>query len=68
MLEKYIRYANEIRVSFDKLLSYLGLENLEKLPEIYNKNENQMSAVESYLSCLSTEVDSVKEQKSLLNK
>ena len=68
MLEKYIRYANEIRVSFDKLLSYLGLENLEKLPEIYNKNENQMSAVESYLSCLSTEVDSLKEQKSLLNK
>lgn len=68
MLDKYIRYANEIRISFDKLLNYLGLESLDKLPEIYTKNEKQMSEIESYLSCLSTEVDSLNEQKSLLKK
>ena len=68
MLDKYIRYANEIRISFDKLLNYLGLERLDKLPEIYTKNEKQMSEIESYLSCLSTEVDSLNEQKSLLKR
>ena len=68
MLEKYIKYAKEIRTTFDKLLQYLGLENLEKLPEIFTKNEQQMSSVESYLSSISTEVDNLKEQKSLLEK
>ena len=68
MLEKYIKYAKEIRTSFDKLLQYLGLENLEQLPEIFTKNEQQMSSIESYLSSIATEVDNLKEQKSLLEK
>ena len=68
MLDKYIRYANEIRISFDKLIKYLGLESVDKLPEIYTKNEKQMSEIESYLSSLTTEVDSLNEQKSLLEK
>ena len=68
MLDKYIKYANEIRISFDKLLEYLGLEKLEKLPEVYTKNEQQMSSIESYLSTLSSEVDNLSEQKSLLEK
>jgi len=68
MLDKYIKYANEIRISFDILLEYLGLEKLEKLPEVYTKNEQQMSSIESYLSSLSSEVDNLAEQKSLLEK
>ena len=68
ILNKYIKNANEIRISFDKLLAYLGLEDLSKLPEIYTKNEQQMSAIESYLSTVSTEVDNLKEQKSILEK
>ena len=68
MLEKYLKYANEIRISFDKLLEYLGLENLEQLPEVYTKNEQQMTSIESYLSSLSSEVDNLSEQKSLLEK
>ena len=68
MLDKYIKYSNEIRISFDKLLEYLGLEKLEKLPEVYTKNEQQMSSIESYLSSLSSEVDNLAEQKSLLEK
>ena len=68
MLDKYIKYASEIRVAFDKLLEYLGLEKLENLPEIYTKNEQQMSSIESYLSSLSTEVDNLSEQKNLLEK
>ena len=68
MLNKYIKYSNEIRITFDKLLLYLGLEKLDQLPEIYTKNEKQMSAIESYLSSVSTEVDNLKEQKSLLER
>jgi hypothetical protein len=68
MLDKYIRYSNEIKISFDKLMKYLGLESLDKLPEIYSKNEQQMSEIESYLSSISTEVDSLNEKKSLLEK
>ena len=68
MLNKYIRYANEIRNSFYKLIEYLGLEKLDKLPEIYSKNEQQMSAIESYLSSIQTEVDNLLEKKNLLEK
>jgi hypothetical protein len=68
MLNKYIRYANEIRNSFYKLIEYLGLEKLDKLPEIYSKSEQQMSAIESYLSSISTEVDNLLEKKNLLEK
>ena len=68
MLEKYIKYAHEIKTSFDKLLSYLGIEKLETLPEIYVKNEKQMSTIDTYLSGLSTEVDNLIEQKSRLKK
>ena len=68
MLDKYIKYANEIRITFDKLLLYLGIEKLDKLPEIFTKNEQQMSGIESYLSSISTEVDNLNEQKSLLEK
>ena len=68
MLNKYIRCANEIRNSFYKLIEYLGIEKLDKLPEIYSKNEQQMSAIESYLSSISTEVDNLYEKKSILEK
>ena len=68
MLDIYIKYSNQLRTSFNKLLEYLGLEKLDKLPEIYTKNEQQMSAIESYLSTISTEVDNLNEQKSLLEK
>ena len=68
MLDKYVKSANEIRISFTKLLEYLGLEKLDKLPEIYTKNEKQMAKIESFLSSISTEVDNLKEQKILLEK
>ena len=68
MLDRYIKYSSDIRISFDKLLEYLGLEKLDGLPEIYSKNEQQMSEIESYLSTISTEVDALKEQKSLLER
>ena len=68
MLEKYIKHANLIRTSFDKLLKFLGLESLETLPEIFTKDQKQMTAVETYLNKVSTEVDVLKEEKINLEK
>ena len=68
ILDKYIKHANLIRISFDKLLKYLGLENLETLPEIYTKDQKQMTTVETYLNKISTEVDILKEEKNNLEK
>ena len=68
MLEKYIKHANQIRTSFEKLLEYLGLENYESLPEIFSKDQKQMTSVETYLNKISTEVDLLKEEKNNLEK
>lgn len=68
MLDKYIKYAKEVRTSFSKLLDYLGIEKLETLPDIYTKNEEQMSSIEAYLSSLTTEVDNLVENKNLKEK
>ena len=68
MLDRYIKYSNEVRICFEKLLDYLGLEKLDQLPDIYNKNEQQMTAIESYLSSISSEVDDLNEKKCLLEK
>ena len=68
MLEKYIKHANQIRISFEKLLEYLGLEKYESLPEIFSKDQKQMTSVETYLNKISTEVDLLKEEKNNLEK
>ena len=68
MLEKYIKHANQIRISFEKLLEYLGLEKYESLPEIFSKDQKQMTSVETYLNKISTEVDLLKEEKYNLEK
>ena len=68
MMDKYIKYANEIKTSFTKLLEYLGIEKLELLPDIYVKNEKQMSRIESYLSSITSEVDSLTQRKEMLEK
>jgi hypothetical protein len=68
MLNRYIKYAKDIRVSFDKLLIFLGLERYDQLPEVIAMDQKQMSEIESYLSGLSSEVDILKEQKINLTK
>ena len=68
MLEKYIKHANQIRISFEKLLEFLGLEKYESLPEIFSKDQKQMTSVETYLNKISTEVDLLKEEKNNLEK
>lgn len=68
MINKYIKHAHDIRISFDKLLKYLGLENLSDLPDIIDKDQKQVTEIEIYLSKLNTQVDELKEKKLNLEK
>ena len=68
MINKYIKHTHDIRISFDKLLKYLGLENLSDLPDIIDKDQKQVTEIEIYLSKLNTQVDELKEKKLNLEK
>ena len=68
MINKYIKHSHDIRISFDKLLKYLGLENLSDLPDIIDKGQKQVTEIEIYLSKLNTQVDELKEKKLNLEK
>ena len=68
LIEKYIKHAKELRFSFDKLLLFLGIKELSKLPTIYEKNEQQTNQMDLYLTSLSSEVDNLEEKKNMLEK
>ena len=66
MIDKYMKCADEIRVAFDKLLEFTGVDKYSDLPEIYEKNQEQMSSVDEYLSKISNEVELLNEKKKIL--
>ena len=68
IIDRYSKHASEIRFSFNKLLLFLGIEDVSQLPEIFEKNEEQTNEVEKYLSSISTEVDILTGKKNLLEK
>ena len=68
MINKYIKHANDIRTSFEKLTKFLGIEQISSLPEIYAKDQKQMSDIDTYLTGLSSEVELLREEKSNLEK
>ena len=68
MINKYIKHSRDVKISFDKMLKYLGLENLNELPDIISKDQKQVNEIETYLSKLNTEVDELKEKKFNLEK
>ena len=68
MLNKYIKHANDLRISFDKLTQFLGVNNLYDLPEVFEKDQKQISDIEAYLSGLTTDVELLREEKINLQK
>ena len=68
MINKYIKHAHDVKISFDKLLKYLGIESLNDLPDIISKDQKQANEIETYLSKLNTEVEELKEKKINLQK
>ena len=63
MLNKYIKHANDIRISFEKLIQFLGIEQIAKLPEVFAKDQKQMADINTYLTGLTNEVELLKEEK-----
>ena len=49
MINKYIKHARDVKISFDKLLKYLGLDNLDDLPDVISKDQKQANEIETYL-------------------
>ena len=68
MINKYIKHARDVKISFDKLLKYLGLDNLDDLPDVISKDQKQANEIETYLSKLNTEVEELREKKINLEK
>ena len=68
MLNKYIKHANDIRISFEKLIQFLGIEQIAKLPEVFAKDQKQMADINTYLTGLTNEVELLKEEKYNLEK
>jgi len=68
MLNKYIKHANDLRISFDKLSQFLGVHSLYDLPEVFEKDQKQMSDIEAYLTGLTTDVELLREEKINLQK
>ena len=68
MLKRYLKYANDLRISFEELIKFLGIHNISDLPEVFEKDEKQMSDIETYLSGLTTDVELLREEKINLQK
>ena len=68
MLNKYIKHANYLRISFEELTKFLGINNLSDLPEVIQKEQKQMTDIETYLTGLTTDVEILKEEKINLKK
>ena len=68
MLNKYIKHSIDLRNSLEKIKIFLGINEIGKLPELIAKDQKQITDIETYLSTLTSEVDSLKEEKLNLKK
>ena len=68
MLNRYTKHAKDVKISLDKLLKFLGLDELAILPDVIAKELKQLNEINIYLSDLTTEVDVLKEEKNNLEK
>ena len=68
MLEKYNKNAETIKDAFDIIMKFLGLYSYDELPIIFQKNEDQISSIEMYISELTNEKNSKEEHKNNLKK
>ena len=68
MLNKYIKHSIDLRNSLEKIKIFLGINEIGKLPELIAKDQKQITDIETYLSTLTSEVDSLKAEKLNLKK
>ena len=66
MIEKYAQNSNIIHEAFERMMKFLGLENMEELPIVFKKNEEQMSNIKIYISELENENNKLKDNKQII--
>lgn len=67
MIEKYIANAQTIKEAFGRIMTFLGVDEYEELPIIFQKIEEQMSSIEILISDLTNKANILEEEKKMLN-
>jgi len=68
MLDKYIKNSEVIETAFQKMVTFLGLDQSDQLPYIYEKMESQMDSIEKFIAQLSQEQNLLEFEKNALEK
>ena len=67
MTEKYIKNATAIKDAFTHLMKFLSIEDIDELPIVFMKSEEQISSIEMYISSLVNKFNSLTEKKKILS-
>lgn len=67
MVEKYISNAQTIREAFARIMTFLGVDEYDELPIIFQKIEEQMSSIEILISDLTNKENIFEDQKKMLH-
>ena len=66
MIEKYTKNSEMINEAFSRIIKFLGLDDVDELPIVYKKIEDQMSNIGIYLSRLENEENNLEDEKKIL--
>ncbi len=66
MLDKYIKNSEVLKEAFDIIMKFLGVNEYDELPIIFEKNEEQNSNIEMYITQLTDLNDEKEENKIIL--
>ena len=67
MIDKYIQNSSSIKEALNKMMLFLGIDNLNELPTIFEKTEEQMKSIELYNNQLDNEIGAMERKKELLS-
>jgi len=65
MLDKYIKNTEVLKEAFDIIMKFLGVNEYDELPIIFEKNEQQNSNIEMYITQL-IDLNDEKEEKKII--
>ena len=65
MLDKYIKNSEVLKEAFDIIMKFLGVNEYDELPIIFEKNEEQNSNIEMYITQL-TDLNDEKEDNKII--
>ena len=62
MFEKYIKNSNIIANAFEKMLGFLGTDNIDTIPLFLEKMINQMESIDTFISKLTEEEEKLENE------